>query len=158
MTAQPVPATIPDHGAELTEALTVLRTFGVEQLHRFGGKRSAKALERVLQYVAALEQAARREHTLRVDFEAQAEGEFHELRQEVRAWREYAGQVEARRDVLKDRLAIVCAWVAEPVRHWWQLLGRRRRSDDYHLRLEAMYGRRLCADAEPTPPAVDLDA
>ena len=156
MTAQPVPTPAPDRAPDVSEALTVLRDYGVPQLHRFGGKRSGKALERVLHYVASLEQSERAERQRRTEFEAQAEGEFAELRLQVRTWQTYAAQLEEQGGELRSRLISVVealdTWLRLP---WWRWRARRRqfttlnwdcnRGDDY-------------ARNEPTPtlPPVNL--
>jgi len=157
MTAQPVPPSpTPHRDPEVTEALTALRSFGVEQLHRFGGKRSGKALERVLHYVASLEQSERSERQRRTDFEAGAEGEFLELRLQVRAWQGYAVQVEERRNVLAVQLReLLASLQALANGRWWRRRERREACGD------AVHWRWILAHTlsqpEPTPPAVDLD-
>jgi hypothetical protein len=155
MTAQPVPTPALDRAPDVSEALTVLRDYGVPQLHRFGGKRSGKALERVLSYVAALEQTVRSERTRRVDFEAQAEGEFLELRLQVRTWQGYAVQLEARRNDLRTVLDSILKGLPDLRIRWWWWPARRRWARG--LAWARDRATETWCDFEPTPPTVDLD-
>jgi len=160
MTAHPQPTQHPSlqRTPVLAAALRTLTTHTESAVRRRDRlqRYDAAQVQQALAYIEWLENTLRAERTRRVEFEANAEGEFAELRLQVRAWQTYAAQMEERRDVLKARLAIVVAWVAEPVRHWWQAVARERRAGDHRLHLEARYGRLLCADPEPTAPAVEL--
>ena len=111
----------------ITEALAFLRQFGPGQLRTLGAHRSAKSLERVLAYVERLEAQLVTEQRARADFEASAEGEFHELRQQVRAWQTYAAHLEERRDALAGELrALLGSLQGLANSRWW----RRRDSWD----------------------------
>jgi hypothetical protein len=113
-------------------------------------------VDEVLRYAAALETTLTGERQRRADFEVRAEGEFHELRLQVRTWQGYAVQVEERRNVLALHLrALLASLQALANSRWWRRRERREaREDVSDWRVIAA---QTLAQDEPTPPVVDLD-
>jgi hypothetical protein len=128
--------------------------FGADQFRARGAHKSAKSLETVLRYVSVLERTTAAERTRRAEFEANAEGEFAELRLQVRAWQAYAAQLADRRDHLRERLRGLLDWLGDWAdTAWWRWLARR--SAWVHVEWEFGRARDAVGLEDPTPPVVE---
>ena len=154
MTTQPQPSA--DQAAKAHTPLANLREYGPQQFRARGAHALAKQLEWLLQHVPEVEARLAFAERQRREFEAQAEGEFHELRGQVRAWQRYAVQVEERRDVLHcQSRALLASLQALANSRWWRRRERREACGDV-ADCRWMMARAL-SEPDPPPPVVDLD-
>jgi hypothetical protein len=158
MTAQPKPTQHPSlqRHPVLAAAVRTLTTHTEsaerrrERLQRY----DVAQVQQVLAYIEALENTVKAERTRRVGFEANAEGEFAELRLQVREWQAYAAQLEDRRDHLRERLRGLLDWLGDWAdTSWWRWLARRRAW--VHVEWEFGCARDAVGLEEPTPPVVE---
>jgi hypothetical protein len=157
MTAQPKPTQHPSlqRHPVLAAAVRTLTTHTEsaerrrERLQRY----DVAQVQQVLAYIEALENTVKAERMRRVGFEANAEGEFAELRLQVREWQAYAAQLEERRDRLASVLSHLLYGAIDTRPRWWWFRARRQRVRDLAWALERA---ETVADApEPTPPVVE---
>jgi len=124
--------------------------------HRNSGNIGPRYLQTLLDYVDAVEQQLIGERGKHADFAAQAEGEFHERRLELAAWRRYAVQLEEQRSDLKFQVQELLAAIQD-VRNarWW----RRRERQLTVASLEACREMAALVQShdDPTPPAVEAE-
>jgi ribonuclease D len=152
MTAKPQP--VADQAAKAHTTLANLRAYGPQQFRKRGAHALANQLEWLLGHLPDVEGRLAASERRRRDFEAQAEGEFHELRLQVRAWQGYAAQLEDRwrelglalENVLECKHDLVLA-------SWWQW--RRRRAERRNLAYWIEAAAEILHADGPTPPPVD---
>ena len=154
MIAQPVPPA--DQQATAHTALANLRAYGPQQFRARGAHALAKQLDWLLQHVPELEARLAFSERQRREYEASAEGEFYELRVQVRAWQTYAAQLEERRNALAGELRALLGSLQRLANsRWWRRRERREARED--VSDGRIIAARTLAQDEPTPPLVDLD-
>lgn len=156
--AVPAPAAsaAPRRAPELERALTALRTHTDSAFRRHDRlqRYDAQMVAQILSYVERLEGAVLAEQRRRRAFEAEAEGEFADLRLQRAAWHRYAEHLRERLEGLGDLLVEVMGTATPRPRRWWHGRARRERDAAIQAALDDVWSLAMePLPAAPTEPA-----
>jgi hypothetical protein len=116
------------------------------QFRGAGGRRTARAIQRIVERLDHLEVALHREQTAR----AAAEDQYLRASGDLRAWQRYAGALRLRRDALADAIQKLAETPPDLRPRWWHLPARRRQDERLADACDAAM--LVWSEREPEPP------